>query len=107
MRTALTNIFIYWATETVRPSFTPYFASGETPPTDFRKIDVPTGAAIFPKDIVPAPREYGERFYNIRRWTEMPKGGHFAALEEPELLAEELRLFFRPLRETLTIKSTK
>lgn len=62
-------------------------------------IAVPTGVAIFPKDIVPAPREFAERFYNLQRRTEMPKGGHFAALKRPELLAENLRNFFRPLRE--------
>jgi pimeloyl-ACP methyl ester carboxylesterase len=59
---------------------------------------VPTGVAIFPKDIVPAPRDYGERIFDVRRWTEMPRGGHFAAMEEPELLAEDLRAFFRDLR---------
>ncbi|GAB3331018.1 epoxide hydrolase [Larkinella ripae] len=99
----LTNIFLYWATETVRSSFTPYFGTGAAgPPKDFKKIEVPTGAAIFPKDIVPAPREFAERFYTIARWTEMPKGGHFSALEEPELLADEIRAFFRPLREKFT-----
>jgi len=47
---------------------------------------------------VQAPREYAERYFNVQRWTEMPRGGHFAALEEPELLAADLRAFFRPLR---------
>jgi pimeloyl-ACP methyl ester carboxylesterase len=95
----LTNIMIYWATGTIRSSFTPYWddteqsTEGEVP-----KVDVPTGVTIFPKDIVPAPREFAERYYNLQYWTEMPKGGHFAALEEPELLAGELRAFFRPLR---------
>lgn len=56
-----------------------------------------TGVAIFPKDIVPAPREFAERFFNVQRWSEMPRGGHFAAMEEPELLVE-LREFLRPLR---------
>jgi pimeloyl-ACP methyl ester carboxylesterase len=58
---------------------------------------VPTGVAIFPKALILAPREYGERVYDLRRWEEMPRGGHFAAMEEPELLAQELREFFRPL----------
>lgn len=60
--------------------------------------DVPAGVAIFPKDIVRAPRGFGERAFDTERWTEMPRGGHFAALEEPELLVEDLRGFLRPLR---------
>ncbi|MBC8155966.1 MAG: epoxide hydrolase, partial [Bacteroidetes bacterium] len=77
----------------------PYFDGDQNPPPEATgKIAVPTGVAIFPKDIVPAPREFAERFYDVQRWTEMPRGGHFAALEEPELLAEDLRTFFRPLR---------
>lgn len=94
----LTNITLYWATETVRSSFAPYFDVQQQPPQSNGKIQVPTGVAIFPKDIVPAPRAFAERFYNVQRWSEMPEGGHFAALEEPELLANELREFFRPLR---------
>ncbi len=54
---------------------------------------------IFPADIDKPPREWGERVYDVRRWTVMPRGGHFAALEEPELLARDIREFFRPLRE--------
>jgi pimeloyl-ACP methyl ester carboxylesterase len=59
---------------------------------------VPAGFALFPGDIGVPPREWAERFYNVQRWTPMPRGGHFAAHEEPELLAEDLRAFFRPLR---------
>ena len=54
--------------------------------------------ALFPREISRPPREWAERSYNVRRWTEMPRGGHFAALEEPQLLAEDIRAFFRPLR---------
>ena len=61
--------------------------------------DVPTGFASFPRDILPPPREWAERFFNIQRWTEMPRGGHFAAMEKPELLAKDIRAFFRPLRK--------
>ena len=60
--------------------------------------DVPAAFALFPKDLSQPPREWAERFFNVQRWTEMPRGGHFAALEEPELLADDLREFFRPLR---------
>jgi pimeloyl-ACP methyl ester carboxylesterase len=59
---------------------------------------VPAGFAMFPKDLSNPPREWAERFFNVQRWSEMPRGGHFAALEEPELLVSELREFFRPYR---------
>ncbi|MGO4441572.1 alpha/beta fold hydrolase [Rhizobium sp. RAF56] len=58
----------------------------------------PAGFALFPKDIAMPPREWAERFFNVVRWTEMEKGGHFAALEQPAALAEDIRAFFRPLR---------
>ena len=62
-------------------------------------IDTPTGYAEFPKEILRPPRSVAERVYaNIQRWTVMKKGGHFAALEQPEALASEIRAFFRPLR---------
>jgi pimeloyl-ACP methyl ester carboxylesterase len=60
---------------------------------------VPTGCAIFPKEIVKSPRRWAERVYNVQRWTRMPSGGHFAAMEEPKLLVDDIRAFFRPLRE--------
>ena len=59
---------------------------------------VPAGFALFPRDLIYPPREWAERFFDVRRWSEMPAGGHFAAMEEPELLAEDIREFFRPLR---------
>jgi pimeloyl-ACP methyl ester carboxylesterase len=62
---------------------------------------VPAGFAIFPKDILPAPREFAERFFNVRHWREMPRGGHFAALEQTGLLAADLREFAQSLREKL------
>jgi pimeloyl-ACP methyl ester carboxylesterase len=60
---------------------------------------VPCAIALFAKDIERAPRELADRVYNVVRWTEMPRGGHFPALEEPELLVKDIRAFFRPLRE--------
>jgi pimeloyl-ACP methyl ester carboxylesterase len=59
---------------------------------------VPAGFALFPKDLSHPPQEWARRFFNVQRWTQMPRGGHFAAMEEPELLAEDIRAFFRPLR---------
>jgi pimeloyl-ACP methyl ester carboxylesterase len=60
--------------------------------------DVPAAFARFPKDISYPPREWAERFFNVQRWTDMPRGGHFAAMEEPALLVDDIRAFFRPLR---------
>jgi pimeloyl-ACP methyl ester carboxylesterase len=61
--------------------------------------EVPTAFALFPADISRPPREWAERFFNVCRWTEMPRGGHFAAMEEPDLLAEDIRTWFRPFRD--------
>ena len=95
----LANVMIYWATETINSSFRVYYETQHNRPEHpSGYIRVPTGVAIFPKDLVPAPREFAERFFEVQRWTDMPRGGHFAAMEEPELLAEDLRAFFRPLR---------
>ncbi len=95
----LTNIMIYWATGTANSASRYYYEAAHAKPGDpASRVEVPTGVAIFPKDLVPAPREYADRFFDVRRWTEMPRGGHFAALEEPELLVEDIRAFFRPYR---------
>ena len=96
----LTNLTIYWATRTIHSSARLYYEQAHDPPPvlEGARVRVPTGFAIFPEDIVPAPRDWAERFFDVGRWTEMPRGGHFAAMEEPELLAEEVRAFFRPLR---------
>ncbi|MGH7453941.1 MAG: epoxide hydrolase family protein [bacterium] len=96
----LTNVMIYWATETIHSSTRLYFEMRKTP-LHFKQgehIRVPCGIAHFPKEAPFPPREWIERFYNLQHWTEMPRGGHFAALEEPELLVEDIRAFFRPLR---------
>ena len=98
----LTNIMIYWATETINSSIRTYYDDSRATPalTSGQRIEVPTGVALFPKELLP-PRALAERFLRVERWTEMPQGGHFAALEEPELLAEDLRVFFRPLRASI------
>ena len=64
------------------------------------KVEVPTAFALFPKDISSPPKDFAERFFNVLRWTEMPKGGHFAAMEQPELLAEDIRKFVMELNTT-------
>jgi len=83
----LTWVTLYWVTNTIGSSFLPYV---EYDPGDNDRVTVPTGVTIFPKDLVPAPREFAERFFNVIRWTELPVGGHFTAWEEPEAFAREL-----------------
>jgi pimeloyl-ACP methyl ester carboxylesterase len=97
----LTNIMLYWVTGAIGSSFWPYYdrMHGPWPIPKGATIDVPTGYAEFPKEILRPPRSVAERMYtDIRRWTMMPKGGHFAALEQPEALVKDIRAFFRPLR---------
>ncbi|PYQ10520.1 MAG: hypothetical protein DMF80_23850 [Acidobacteria bacterium] len=96
----LTNIMLYWVTGAINSSFWPYFARRHSPwpLPDNQRIEVPTAYASFPREILHPPRAWAERAYNIRRWTYMPAGGHFAALEEPAALAADIRAFFRELR---------
>ena len=96
----LTNATIYWVTGTIRSSMHMYLEHRRNPPVANRpeRIDVPTGVAVFPLEITRPPRSAVERKYDLRRWMTMPAGGHFAAMEQPVALAEEVRSFFRPLR---------
>jgi microsomal epoxide hydrolase len=97
----LANITLYWATGAIGSSFWPYYARlhCEWPIPAGQTVDVPMGYAEFPHEILHPPRSVAARLYrDIRRWTTQPKGGHFAALEQPEVLAHEIREFFRPLR---------
>ena len=97
----LANISFYWFTGAIGSSFWPYYARMHRPwpIPEGRTIDVPTGYAQFPREILRPPRSLAERTYtDIRRWSVMPRGGHFAALEQPDALANEVREFFRPLR---------
>ena len=101
----LTNLTIYWATGAVGPAMQGYydFEQFETPPPPGSRVEVPAGFAVFADSYRPGsvrtPRELAEHFFDIARWTVMPRGGHFAALEEPDLLADDIREFFRPLRD--------
>ncbi|HET9975954.1 MAG TPA: epoxide hydrolase [Burkholderiaceae bacterium] len=94
----LGNISLYWFTNCIGASFWPYYARAHGPwPIDGR-IAVPTGYCEFPREILRPPREAAERvFADIRRWSVMPRGGHFAALEQPDALAAEIGAFFRGL----------
>ena len=96
----LTNIMIYWVTGTIRSSMH-YYSDMYAPKLQpGQHIEVPAGFASFPKDLpgVDLPRSLIERHLRVQHWTRMPRGGHFAALEEPALLAEDLRAFYRSLR---------
>ena len=98
--TLLTDISLYWFSDSLTASLRLYkenclrpltFAPGE-------RVAPPLGVALFPRELPMPPRSWVERVFDVSRWTPMPAGGHFAALEQPELLAEDIRAFFKPLR---------
>jgi pimeloyl-ACP methyl ester carboxylesterase len=94
----LTNVTLYWVTQTIASSARIYYESRRAPAGPSRRVDVPMACAVFPKDIVFSTERWMAAQNNLIRWTEMPRGGHFAAMEEPELLAADVRDFFRALR---------
>jgi len=97
----LTNITLYWVTGTAASSARIYYETAHAQPAPATwRVEVPTACASFPKEIIWSPRRWMETRYNLTRWTEMPRGGHFAALEQPELLVADVRAFFRDLRRT-------
>ena len=99
----LTNIMVYLVTKTFNTASWIYYGrreeGGRVLSPDGQRVEVPTAAALFPAELLAwPPRSYAERVYNITRWTEMPRGGHFAALEQPTLLIDDIRAFARTLR---------
>jgi pimeloyl-ACP methyl ester carboxylesterase len=110
----LTNITIYWTTQTINSAFRLYNEAmkamiqamynplNKLNPFDKtgKRTEVPAAFAIFPKDISSPPKDFANRFFNVQQWTEMPQGGHFAAMEQPELLAEDIRKFATELNST-------
>jgi pimeloyl-ACP methyl ester carboxylesterase len=96
----LADISLYWFTGAIGSSFWPYYARMHGPwPIPERSVGVPMGYAEFPREIIHPPRSVAGTLYtDIRRWTVMERGGHFAAMEQPEALAREIVEFFRPLR---------
>jgi len=98
--TLLTNIMFYWVTNSAASATRLYYESWKDQERNFNlpKIEVPVGVASFPCDRFNLPRSWAESQYNLVRWADMPRGGHFAALEEPGLLIDDIRDFFRPLR---------
>ena len=99
----LTNVMIYLVTGSFNTASWIYYGrreeGGRILSPEGRRVEVPTGCALFPKELLRwPPRSYVERVYNVTHWSEMPRGGHFAAMEEPERLVEDIRSFARGLR---------
>jgi pimeloyl-ACP methyl ester carboxylesterase len=98
----LTNLMIYWTTGTITSSLRLYFENHHSKDgvhgINIDRVDVPAGFAVFPIELFCPAKAWVERVYNVARWTVMPKGGHFAAMEEPDLLVEDIRTFFRAYR---------
>jgi len=97
----LTNVTLYWATQTINSSIRHYYESRHNPQpfTKGVKITTPCGICLTTEPVDRCPREWAERTYSdIRRFTLLPRGGHFAALESPKILVDDIRAFFRPFR---------
>ncbi|WP_460666140.1 epoxide hydrolase family protein [Kribbella swartbergensis] len=94
----LTQASLYWFTGSISTSFRPYYEYARGLTRRVERVEVPTAVAVFPADLTRPPRSWAERTYNVTRYTRMPRGGHFPAHEEPELLAQDITEFFRPLR---------
>ncbi|MDP4253937.1 MAG: hypothetical protein Q8938_08035, partial [Bacteroidota bacterium] len=110
-----TNIMLYWLSESISTSFLPYYDMLNAGATTWiaekfkewaGSKEVPAAFALFPKDNSHPPREWAERFFHVQRWTKMERGAHFAAMEVPDLLAEDIRGFYRPLRQLEPKKET-
>jgi pimeloyl-ACP methyl ester carboxylesterase len=96
----LTNLTIYWSTQTAGSAARTYLEDARAAYArqgEPKRSDVPAAVAVFPRE-APTPREWAERTLNVRRFTRMPRGGHFAPLEEPELFVEDLRAFVAEVR---------
>lgn len=99
----LTNIMTYITTRTFNTASWIYYGrreeGGRILSPEGHRVEVPTDCAVFPAEMLNwPPRSYAERLYNLQQWTEMPRGGHFAAMEEPDLLLHDIREFARSLR---------
>ncbi len=98
----LTNVMLYWVTESIVSTMRYYWENWHSSVRVVHDrtpaIEAPTAIAVFPNDLVFVPRKLAEVHTNLKRWTEMPRGGHFAAAEEPDLVVDDIRAFFRDLR---------
>ncbi len=104
----LANLMVYWTTQTINSSMRFYYESAHVySPNAGKLVEVPTGMAMLPADIVHGPREWQEREYaDLRSFTKLPRGGHFAEWEEPSLIADDVRAFFRVLKESEAAQQT-
>ena len=107
----LTNIMIYVVTGTFNSASWIYYGrreeGGRVLSSQGKRVEVPTACALFPKELLAwPPRSYAERIYNIKRWTEMPRGGHFGAMEEPQLLIADIQAFVRSLHRDPFFKNS-
>ncbi|GIU88585.1 MAG: hydrolase [Acidimicrobiia bacterium] len=93
----LTNVMVYWVTQTITPSMRLYREHARSRPPG-GPVAVPTGVARYPREPLRLPRAWIERRYRVTHWAEMPRGGHFAAMEQPDLFVADLRAFFRTVR---------
>jgi epoxide hydrolase len=96
----ITNVMLYWVTQTITSSARLYWelqhsgSQGRAP----AYVGIPTGVARYPKEVIRFPRSWVERCYRVTHWVDMPRGGHFAAMEQPGLFVDDLRSFFRTVR---------
>ncbi|MBO0864828.1 MAG: alpha/beta fold hydrolase [Mycobacterium sp.] len=93
----LDNVMLYWVTGSAASSARLYWESFKSF-AEGGRVELPTGVASFPKEILPTPRRWCENAYNITHWTTMPRGGHFAAFEQPTLFVDDIRAFFATVR---------
>lgn len=95
----LDNVMLYWLTASAASSARLYWQSfGRSAALERGRVELPTGVASFPKEIIRMPRSWCESRYHITHWTDMPRGGHFAAFEQPELFVDDVRAFFATIR---------
>jgi epoxide hydrolase len=95
----ITNVMLYWLTQTATSSARLYWERQHATDRGLPEyVPVPTGIARYPKEIIRFPRSWVERRFNVTHWVEMPRGGHFAAMEQPELFVDDVRAFFRTVR---------
>jgi pimeloyl-ACP methyl ester carboxylesterase len=94
----ITNVMTYWVNETITSSARLYWELQHTGEPAPERIEVPTGIACYPKEVIRFPRPWIEQRFNVTHWADMPRGGHFAAMEQPELFVDDVRTFFRTVR---------
>jgi len=94
----ITNVMTYWLNATITSSARLYWELMHTTERAPERVEVPTGVARYPKEVFRFPRAWVERRFNVTHWVDMPHGGHFAAMEQPELFVDDVRTFFRTVR---------